>query len=81
MNRLFLNVIQEGRIEGMALGELRGGAGGDLCICDNGSSYSGPLCPKNEVCLCNNGSKFIVIPDDPVKDCLCNNGGTYGIKP
>lgn len=57
MNRLFLNVIREGQIDGMALGELRGGVSAGSCTCNNDSTYV-----RNEEeedtddCVCNNNS-------------------------
>lgn len=59
MNKLFLNVIREGQIPRMALGELRGGVSAGSCTCDNNSTYNvrkEDLKQNTDDCVCDNNS-------------------------
>lgn len=65
MNRLFLNVIREGQINGMALGELRGGVSAGSCTCDNNSTYN---VRREEL-------------EKNTDDCVCDNNSTLNVRP
>lgn len=64
MNKLFLNVIREGQISGIALGELRGGVSAGSCTCNNNSTYN------------VNKDKH----EDDIDDCVCDNNSSLNVR-